>query len=696
MKRTTSQIMPALPLRPGTPLSTATATPATSAKQEAKDERRHDENETPTKPPRSVAVAKQASVGAERSGQADRKEAKAEPALVGVKQVPAQSKDAEEDAASSVTVVPATRAPPESQKQRAPSASQKSAPAPAQPAAKGVATTQSSDAKVAPFTPSKPEPSKVDTQKKKHPGKLDITAAVEKNKPAAMPSASTAETDKRTVSQPPSAVTKAESPAGGISSPAVSVAPKTLRVVQTPKVETPPANLPTPKDIIPASVKAPSRQPSLASINVPGTPSSEQVSISDNVSVPSASQSRANSPPAATSKVGSAPVRTKTKAQLKRERQERAKVIEEEKAKSEDATPAAPEEPAQEAIVSRKKKSKKEKEVKSKAKVPAETATGESTPTASRPVSPQAKAVAPEVPAKVEQAAKETKASAPSTPTTPAAPRPPPTMSPNEPSPPPTPTLTAARLLAELKATAPEIQKCIDSLFRSPASNHFKSNQNILPKDLSTPATWKDFDVSLSKDEVEALLKGTVPGIRYGGADGRLWDRGLVTPSGAHLRALTEELELRFLELEKAIRELPEELRFRPSKPQNEMKFPNLDLEALKRQYENAGGRGVSVMEQMVQDGSTMKKGAFLVDEASKYINEFVMPPATPPPSAGGGGKQQASGGGAQSAASVEPHPPPSVDIAERQLNEARRVADERETALKKVMKKNRKLLGLG
>jgi CCR4-NOT transcription complex subunit 4 len=138
---------------------------------------------------------------------------------------------------------------------------------------------------------------------------------------------------------------------------------------------------------------------------------------------------------------------------------------------------------------------------------------------------------------------------------------------------------------------------------------------------------------------------------------------------------------------------MPEEARFRPSKPQNEMKVPSVDLDALRRQFEGEGGRGVSVMEQMVQDGSTMKKGAFLVDEASKYINEFVMPPVTPPPSANHHAKSQHAANGAH-ASNVE-QVPPSVDIAERQMNEAKRLAEEKENALKKIIKKNKRMLGM-
>ncbi|EMC99739.1 hypothetical protein BAUCODRAFT_348426 [Baudoinia panamericana UAMH 10762] len=587
-----------------------------------------------------------------------------------------------------------------------------SAPTAMQPASKGMATVQASDANAAPVTPTKSDAKKDEGSKRKHPGKLDITAAVNQtqDEPSAVVASSSKEipTDVSTPSKPqvpmsrtPSIASKPESP--GVSSPAIKSAPRTLRVVQTPKAETPPPQpfstpaLPTPG----SGIKLPSRQPSVASINPPGTPSSEQISISDNISMTDTSLSRANSPPPGatssltTGMVGSAPVRTKTKNQLKKERQERAKAIEEEKAKQDDTVkPPMPEELThQEAIISRKKKAKKEKEPKARpTKVREITEMAETTPTASRPVSPGQKAAVQEesqVP-KVERVATPVKAPMPAPP--------PPIPAPHEPSPPPTPTLTAASLLAELKAQAPEIQKCIDSLFRTPTSAHFKANQNISSKDLHNPAFWKsDWKINLTKDEVEALLRGTVPAVHYGGQDGRVWDRGMVTPSGAHLRALTEELEARFLDLEKALREMPEDLRFHPSKPQNEIKFPNIDLEALKRSFDNASTRGPSVMEQMVQDGVPLKKGAFLVDEASKYINEFVMPPATPPPSAAG-----ARSGQQTQAGTVAPVNPEqqivqhSLEIVERQLLEAKRIAEENEGRLKKLIKKNKRLLGLG
>ncbi|KAK3071143.1 hypothetical protein LTR53_009186 [Teratosphaeriaceae sp. CCFEE 6253] len=578
-----------------------------------------------------------------------------------------------------------------------------SAPMAVQP--KGQATVQASDTKAAPVTPSKADARK--DEKRKHPGKLDITAAVSKRDEvtATVSKAGAAETSTprkpgRTVSQ--ASTLKPESPS--VASPLTKSAPRTLRVVQTPKAETPPPpSFPTPG--LPTTGKLPSRQPSVASINPPGTPSSEQISISDNISIASTSHSRASSPPpgGAMSKIGTAPIREKTKSQLKKERQERSKTLDDAKTEGTVVAPIA-EEPAQEAIVSRKKKSRREKEAKPRPATlvsAAVTGSAATTPTASRPPSP-----APKPPAVEPVKERPVTPAKPSTPVkarpqspqlkTPVQAPPPPMPSPHELSPPPTPTLTAASLLAELKSQAPELQKCIDSLFRTPTSTHFKPGQNLSSKDLHNPAFWKaDFKINLTKDEVDALLTGTLPAINYGGQEGRVWDRGMITQSGSHLRALTEELEARFLDLEHALREMPEALRFRPGKPQNELKFPNVDLESLKRSFDNLAARGPSVMEQMVQDGSTMKKGAFLVDEASKYINEFVMPPATPPPSARAGQQQQATGGAAVTNGTEQPAAP-SLEVAERQLLDARRVAEENEGRLKKLIKKNRKLLGLG
>jgi CCR4-NOT transcription complex subunit 4 len=420
-------------------------------------------------------------------------------------------------------------------------------------------------------------------------------------------------------------------------------------------------------------------------------------------------------------------VRSKTKSQQKKERQERAKLIEQEMA---DDSKSQSEAPAQEAIVSRKKKEKKAKEPKPKAAAPAVDVQNVSVSKEAPKTSsdPQSKAV-------TESATKDTtkKDSKPAPSVKPPQATPPaqPTMPPHrEPSPPPTPTsLTAAQIIADLRAHMPEMSKCIDSLWKVTNHNTFKYSPHFpSPRDHAAAMNWRaDFKLNLTKTELDDLRHGRYPALNYSElhSENFPWERGMVTASGAHLRALTPDLEARFVELEQALSRIPEQFHFKPGKPQNEAKFSYIDLAALAREFEDAAsgvprggggaggggnGRGPNVMEQMVQDGANLRKGAFLVDEASRYINEFVMPPVTPPPSAGQqhgnhggagkGGKQGAGGHGQQTGGHAAQHHQgelsvPSLEVAERQLMEAKKHADEREVALKKQIKKNKRSLVL-
>ena len=680
LKRNVSQVAPVLPLRPTTP-----------SQELAKGVRKTDANETSSKPAEGVDTDRSLPSTAHKKeltlNSADAEAMSRERKPVNDATVHAKTKTSELDN-DETTNKPAIS----------------SLPIPSQPGSKPASKNQGavppSDAKASASTTSKIDEAEIFDQKRKRPGKLDISAAVaDMDRPDTSTSTptdfETPNKSQRSVSETQSSSAKvSKSPGEGNASPAVKPAPRTLRVVQTPKAETPPAvnvaaAIPTSTSIN----KRPSRQPSIASMNPPETPSSDQVSVSDNVSMASAPLSRANSPPPVNAPVSSGSVRTKSKTQSQKER---AKTVEAPKAKTEVVKPAV-EEPPQEAIVSRKKKTKKEKEPRTKAK--AGTTATESTPTTSKPVSPSVKPPPPPPPppqvAPIEEPQQvDRKVSKPATPTR--APTPPAQIpSSHETSPPPTPGLTAAKLIAELKASTPEIQKSIDSLFRVANSSNFKSSQTITSKDLTNPASWRpDFQANLTKKDIEDLLTGKVPAIHYGGEDDRTWTRSTITSTGAHLRALSQALETRVLELEKALREMPEECHFRSPKPQNETKLPTIDLEELRRHFENAGGRGVSMMEQVVQDGSTMKKGAFLVDEASRYLNEFVMPPATAHPSVNTSGGRGPSLTGAQ--AGPGETMVPNADMAERQLNESKRIAEEKETALRKMIKKNKRILGLG
>ncbi|PYH93064.1 hypothetical protein BO71DRAFT_420374 [Aspergillus ellipticus CBS 707.79] len=129
--------------------------------------------------------------------------------------------------------------------------------------------------------------------------------------------------------------------------------PRVLRVVDTPKTETPPPPSAAPSVAsMPAATKVRSRRQSISSLSRPDTPGDL---ASEGDMYTSASVSRANSPPAS-SRIGSAPIRSMTKSQAKKERRQKAKEAE---AKTKDTVTSVPEEPVQAPIIGRKRKTKK-------------------------------------------------------------------------------------------------------------------------------------------------------------------------------------------------------------------------------------------------------------------------------------------------------------------------------------------------
>ncbi|KAL1841643.1 hypothetical protein VTJ49DRAFT_6749 [Mycothermus thermophilus] len=164
------------------------------------------------------------------------------------------------------------------------------------------------------------------------------------------------------------------------STPVNRPAPKTLRVVSTPKTETPSTPV----------LAAPALRSVAAATIRPETPASELISDSASIISASVSASRASSPPP--SKVGSAPVRATTKSQQRKARKEALKkesaTIAAQPVKSEPTPEIGP-------IVGRKKKQKKDKE-KSTSKT--------ATPAVSRPETPH-----PPTTAKETKESKETK-----------------------------------------------------------------------------------------------------------------------------------------------------------------------------------------------------------------------------------------------------------------------------------------------
>ena len=205
--------------------------------------------------------------------------------------------------------------------------------------------------------------------KRQRPRKLDIAAATEVKAEAIalsnlLPESSKPSTPRTVVrgildgiaSQPGTPLTS-------ISQSSASSAtrqPRTLRVVQTPQLESLPkaASSHSPSSVPASSItsaKQHSRQPSVASVKLPGTPVND--TLSDNASLTSASASRPSSPHG--NKAGSGPVRQKTKSQIKKERQIRAKQIGDLRLSEESPVSPVPEEVVQGPIIGRKKKAKK-------------------------------------------------------------------------------------------------------------------------------------------------------------------------------------------------------------------------------------------------------------------------------------------------------------------------------------------------
>lgn len=167
-------------------------------------------------------------------------------------------------------------------------------------------------------TPAAASSTKPATVKKSTPGILNITLpSTTQNQ------ASTKETPAKTpVSAKPAIESSAFPPlppAAPATATVVTTAPKgpkTLRVLATPKTESPTSGATPPQSA--TSAQAPAISATRQSSIVPSTPASEV--ISDNASHTSATLSRPSSPPP--TRIGSAPVRTTTKSQLKKARKE--------------------------------------------------------------------------------------------------------------------------------------------------------------------------------------------------------------------------------------------------------------------------------------------------------------------------------------------------------------------------------------
>ncbi|KAF2874590.1 hypothetical protein BDV95DRAFT_487646, partial [Massariosphaeria phaeospora] len=409
------------------------------------------------------------------------------------------------------------------------------------------------------------------TPKRQHPGKLDIAAAIKLPEDEQSSATNSLKTDAppkslRAVSLASTMNSVPASPAATSTGSPVkrSTAPRTLRVVPTPKAEFPPplsAVSVTSLPHVPVVDKLRSRQASIASLNQPGTPASDL--ISDTASVTSASISRASSPPPPGGKVGTAPVRKKTKSQQKKDRQERARQIAEEQAMLLEETAKSETEPVQAPIVGRKKKAKKP-----------------TTHTKSTPVTVQSQPASPKPPTVQEQeeevesntvASISTKNQSNKVP-----PSPPGIAQPSPYAEPPSPfeqpkekgEPTAQSIIADLQRTGELLASTLE-FFKPLSSSLSHASRTSQAGATGGPPDRK---IQLSEADLDALTK-KMP-LRLSGKDGKSDSRTLITPQGKFFWGLTQELEEKALELEKHIEDLKGQAKFHPRK-QTALAYPH-------------------------------------------------------------------------------------------------------------------------
>jgi CCR4-NOT transcription complex subunit 4 len=484
----------------------------------------------------------------------------------------------------------------------------------------------------------------ISSTKRQPPGKLDIKAATQTPAIEHSPGLSSHKVDTQTKSVRATPVTSTPSvpasPAAVATGSPIkrSVAPRTLRVVPTPKTEVPPPLSATSAPSMPqiSTVdKLRSRQASIASVNLPGTPISEI--ISDTASVTSTSMSRASSPPPVGGKVGTAPVRKKTKSQARKDRQERKKQLDEETVGDENKSDV---EIVQDPIVGRMKKTKKPATIPK----PAAAAT-KSQPVAPKPVTVEEDRS--DVPATATKPVPSAKTSATATPDPEQIPEPRDKREHN-----------AQTILADLQKTGELLASTLE--FFKPLSSSLTNASRTTPTTaVSGPP---DLKIHFSEADLEAIAKKKP--VRLNGHDGRPDSRTLITPNGKFFWGLSEELEEKALQLEKQIEELRGHARFHPRKQtshphmhsaaqsQSKDVLPAIAT-ALKEAGKKLGNNNTQQMPKLDSQSILNEPGRFAVPplvqpqetqqpppppqpqtpaDAGAYLNQFVLPKTDNPP----------------------------------------------------------------
>jgi len=519
----------------------------------------------------------------------------------------------------------------------------------------------------------KPEPEKVAelapqvqvTERVQHPAKVDLTAVneelassgatIEKHSPTPSIAVSKPSTPShqpsRDMTGTPSTISRPDTPSTTVAETPVrrTTQPRTIRVLATttPKTETPPlvpaitelkASTPVSRPT-PAGSKQTSRQGSVISLDIPGTPLSERLSDTVSVITDADSISRADSPPPGVNRVGSAPVRLKTKSQVKKDRQERAKA--EEKKSIESQVEATPVEAVQEPIMGRKKKAKKAAAV---------AGTANSTPGPSRPPSPKPKEanVEPQAP-EPNQGLPQKQAPTNSKPTplvpTPevAAVRPVtppprvdpvPTMKATEPTPPAqrlsqpvtprSPPSFQASVLAGLEA-AGELQPELLNFFNMLPTLDFR--HDVTEADLADIG----HTIPLTKAELAKLDAGEA--VRRGGDGGRTLSRVMLTSSRKALRALSKEQEDRYLELETSTAATKPPYKYTHKSSTIDMQYlvDNILLEAGAQMLQPPKPTPLA---STTQPHTNAEVQAVYGDDALRFLNQYILPTPVPTASA--------------------------------------------------------------
>ena len=404
-------------------------------------------------------------------------------------------------------------------------------------------------------------------------------------------------------------------PAASAMSPqAPKAAPKTLRLVSTPKPEVVPVGSP---------VSAISRAMSISNTR-PGTPPSEMMSETASMVSNSVSASRAGSPPPGSSIIGSAHTRAATKSQQRKQRKDQTK--QETKVLAETLKEIQPEEHAP--IMGRKKKQKKEKPAKPKPEPEKKAKEVKEQPKADEPSQPEEPQQKPqhedgheiEIEKDHEHDAE---------PEAEAEPEPKPEKSPKkkEPKDVAEPEYGPSQVFAEISQSLSTAVENLNLL--NPVAFNTRIDKKANPKAATDalaqhiPETYKDCKDSTCK--CAEILEADLVALRAGKpvrkqfhVDG---SRMLITPNGDCIRGLTEEEEDKFLELQKSIAseaEHPGSFVFQRHQPGNGA-------------FSLIKGRAVPNGRPNIFPATSQPQGQDPIgklqrEDALSYINQYVLP----------------------------------------------------------------------